>query len=597
MAAGSSAARPAGQGRGLQVTGGLGTNNNLDGILVDPVTHVAWGWRSSDGVWVLAPGATTWSQASVGLPSTSVVGLALDGSGSRRMIAATTSGMASLPAAGGPSWTPVNGGLTGLETYATALTHDGGGAAYLESLNFHMWRLAPGATTWTQVAAAGMPAPFAELGGLVGDPTQAGRVLALTASSFAPNLGLGPAWRTTDGGASFTRAGAGIRAAQVRAVAADPRHAGRVLVGTEDDAVQRSQDSGGTWAPGATGLPDTAVRALGADGVDDGTWYAAPGGGAGVYRSTDNGATWAAVGTGDPDNPSVLATIPGRAGVVFVADGGSVYKSTNHGDTWTPLPALPGSVTSLVPDLAQAGAIWATAGNGGIWHIAEGEAAWTERDTGLGGLYVDSLAVDPHVPTRLFASISNAGVYRSINGGLNWSPMSSGIPESYINALAVDPQLADTVYAATQSGVYRSADAGASWTPLTGGTTLPRGRLARLRRRRPHALRRDAGDRRGRAHARPARPSRQRSAARRVAGDQRYASPRPQAHRDERDLGRRARSGTHARLAALHVRELVQGDRRERIVVHPHDRRRRAAHSRTRDGDQPERHRDGGLDA
>ena len=206
------------------------------------------------------------------------------------------------------------------------------------------------------------------------------------------------------------------------------------------------------------------------------------------------------------------------------------------------------SPTSLRP------AIWATAGNGGIWHIAEGEAAWTERDTGLGGLYVASLAVDPHAPTRLFAAISNAGVYRSTDGGLTWAPDVERDPDSYINALAVDPQLADTVYAATQSGVYRSADAGASWSPLTGGLALPA----------VDSLAFDADGRTlyagtqaiGVAARTRALPAPAGSAPRLVASPRsRHAAPGPQAHRDERDLGRRARSGAHARLAALHVRE------------------------------------------
>jgi photosystem II stability/assembly factor-like uncharacterized protein len=141
-------------GAGIWTNVSAGLPFGLDGAIIDPQTHNAWGWSYGDGVFVLPSGAATWSAASVGLPSTSVDGLALDTSGTRRLIAATVAGMATLPAAGGPSWSALNTGLTGAPTpYAIALGYDAAGNGYVTLLNGTLWRLAPGATTWAQLRA------------------------------------------------------------------------------------------------------------------------------------------------------------------------------------------------------------------------------------------------------------------------------------------------------------------------------------------------------------------------------------------------------------------------------------------------------------
>jgi hypothetical protein len=467
-----------GAGTWTNVSAGItGTIPFLNGVIVDPVSHWAWGWRNGEGVFVLIPGDTTWQAANTGLPSTSVSGIALDGSGSRRMIVSTTSGMATLPAAGGPSWTTDNTGL-GADTYGTSISSDGAGNAYLVTLGGRMWRLPAGGTTWSALPAGGMPAAFANR--LVGDPATSGHVLDLASTFGEPNAGLGPLWGSTDGGDTFTRAAAGFRAAAVEAIAPDAHTPGRVLAGTRHDAVQRSQDGGATWGPAATGLPKVDVGALAQDGGDPAIWYAASNGN-GIYRANDGGSTWAAVGTGDPLSAQLIRTVPGQPGLVFAAEGGTAVKSADHGDTWAPLPALPGGATGvhdIVPDPTQVGAVWA-ATDRGVIHLAPGDPVWSQRSNGLAGIYVSALAVDPRAPGTLFAATAGGGIYRSTNSGGNWTPATNGEPDSFVSDIVVDPSLAGSVYAAGASGVFRSTDSGGTWAPLTGGVVLPAvGKLA-----------------------------------------------------------------------------------------------------------------------
>jgi hypothetical protein len=461
-----------GAGIWTNVSAGLPAGG-LTGVLIDPQTHTAWGWAYEGGVFVLPGGATTWSAANSGLPSVNVQGLALDSSGTRRVIAATTSGMASLPAAGGPSWSALNTGLTGAPPYPIALGYGIDGNSYVTLLDGTLWRLAPGATTWTPLPAAGLPAGSGAT--LVGDQSVGGRIVALTAAAqFEPNAGLGPLWRSTDSGATFAPSAAGIDAVSVAALAPDSQVAGRILVATRQDAVQRSQDGGATWAPGATGLPDPGLNQIAADGARAGVFYAGTQS-SGVYRSTDAGVTWAAVGSTDPSSPFRLVTVPGRSGVVYASAGATVYKSTDSGDTWAPLPALPGgafSVGAIVADPADPDAVY-VGDDKGVARLAAGASAWTPLSAGLEGLAVNAVAVDPRIPSTLLAGTFAGGIYRSTDSGVTWHPSSGGEPDSVIAAVAMDPQLAQTAYAASASGVVISTDGGATWAPLTGGVALP----------------------------------------------------------------------------------------------------------------------------
>jgi hypothetical protein len=479
--AGGGVFRTATGGAGLwtDVSGGLGMIPLLDGIVVDPVTHWAWGWRDGAGVFVLTDGATTWSAANVGLPSTSVRSMAVDGPAAR-IVVATTSGAATLPSTGGPSWTTVNGGLTGsLSTYLLAASADASGAVYATSLSKQAWKLASGATTWTPVDG-GLPGGFA--GSIVGDPAVAGHALALTAATtFGPFDGQGPLWRTVDGGDTFTRASKGVDTVSARDVAAAPRTPRTALAATDYDGVQRSLDGGSTWHASGTGLPVGLVWAVAFDGVRANIAYASTIND-GVYRSVDSGATWSHLAT-SPDHGYVIATDPARAGTIYAGSGKAIYASTNLGASFTPLPTtgLPSSffVEALVADPDSPGSVYAAGDNAGVFRLAAGDTTWQSRSSGLTATFVGGIAFDPRSQATL-AATSDGGVYRSANRGVTWAPATNGIGETPISSVVYDRQLANVAYAATSAGVYRTTNGGTTWKPLVGGLALPSVRRLRF---------------------------------------------------------------------------------------------------------------------
>ncbi len=450
------------------VGGGLGTYNGLDGIVVDPFTHTAWGWQYGGGVFFLPDGDTTWQPLNNALPSLSVVGLGID-TNSSRVIAATTSGPAWIATSGGTAWQAITAGLS--SNYQLSLTVDGAGVAFTTLIDGSISRLGSGATTWTTVTG-GLPAAYAPR--IVADATVGGHALALSGQLLNPNAGQGPLWRTTDSGLNWTRGG-GINAVAVANVAPSPTVAGLVLVATQADAVQRSADGGKTWSASGTGLPTGQVFSVAFDSGTPTTAYAGTNG-RGTFRSTDSGHTWTALPIGAPSAAQVLQADPSVPGTIYAASSGSVNRSSNHGDSWDVLPTtgLPFGfyIQAIVPDPAAPGAIY-VAGYSGVYHLDNAAASWTARSDGLGAMGVAGISLDAGSTSTLLAATTGGGVFRSTNSGTTWSVATNGIGESFVNDVAFDPLVAGLAYASTSAGVYRTTDGGTTWAPLTGGLALP----------------------------------------------------------------------------------------------------------------------------
>ncbi|MDX1415771.1 MAG: caspase family protein, partial [Candidatus Promineifilaceae bacterium] len=68
--------------------------------------------------------------------------------------------------------------------------------------------------------------------------------------------------------------------------------------------------------------------------------------------------------------------------------------------------------------------------------IARPGTAWLVEQH-LEGKHVESIAVDPNDPTRLYVGTREEGLWRSIDGGRSWEPTGAGIPYTDITAVAV----------------------------------------------------------------------------------------------------------------------------------------------------------------
>ncbi|MBV9879231.1 MAG: hypothetical protein JO180_01995 [Gemmatirosa sp.] len=183
---------------------------------------------------------------------------------------------------------------------------------------------------------------------------------------FATNV----VWKTTDGGARWTklgsdltrhsaavppsvgtyasaRGGRGVHEGVVYALAPSPLGTDVLWAGTDDGKIQRTADGGRTWTdvtPAAL-VPWAKVSILDAGHFDRGTAYAAvntirlddlrPH----VYRTHDGGRTWTEIVTGLPNGGivNVVREDPVRRGLLYAGTEQAVYVSFDDGDHWQPL--------------------------------------------------------------------------------------------------------------------------------------------------------------------------------------------------------------------------------------------------------------------
>jgi photosystem II stability/assembly factor-like uncharacterized protein len=254
--------------------------------------------------------------------------------------------------------------------------------------------------------------------------------------------------RSEDGGRSFERVGeSALDSEHVTSATISPHDPEELWVGTEPSAVYRSRDGGDSWErrEGITDLPSEPE------------WYFPP-------RPDTHHVRWIEV---DPHEPERL-----YVGIEL----GALILSDDAGESWRERPE--GSRRdnhSLATHLEERGRVYSAAGDG-YAESTDGGESWHHPQDGLEHRYCWSVAPDPGDPdTVLLSSASGARtahsaglaesyVYRRRDGE-PWErlegrglPTGEGVLRAEIAAVAPGG-----FYAVNDRGLYRTADAGDSW--------------------------------------------------------------------------------------------------------------------------------------
>ena len=252
---------------------------------------------------------------------------------------------------------------------------------------------------------------------------------------------------TTNGGASWGKAGSGLTTSHVFTLAA---HDGDLFAGTSG-GVFHSTNNGRNWTAINNGLTNSYVYTLviSADTLFAGT-------GEGVFASTDKGTNWNTINSGlTYTSVRALIIAPGGLGEVNLlagTDGGGVFSSTN-GINWTQTSLDTVHVTSLT----AAGTNLFAGTFDGVFLSTDDGTSWTAVNSGLTNISVLSLAV---AGANLFAGTSYGGVFLSTDNGTNW--VQTTLDSLYVPCLFAS---GSNLFAGTNgAGVFLSTDNGASWT-------------------------------------------------------------------------------------------------------------------------------------
>lgn len=248
----------------------------------------------------------------------------------------------------------------------------------------------------------------------------------------------------------------------------------RVAVSVFALAAAASGADAQSWVP--VGPPGGDVRSLAADPRDARRVYLGTADGV-LYRSDDGGLRWHRMSPGFPKRGFSLDDIVvDRRGSVYVGfwevggRRGGVAQSNDGGKTFTMLPGIEGhpvrglALAPSNPDMLVAGTIggvFRSGDRGRTWHRLTPEGHPDLRNVG-------SVAVDPADPMVLYAGTWHLP-WKSMDGGRSWFPIHAGmIDDSDVMTLTVDRWNTQNVFATACSGIYRSTDGAAKWAKARG---------------------------------------------------------------------------------------------------------------------------------
>jgi len=242
-----------------------------------------------------------------------------------------------------------------------------------------------------------------------------------------------------------------------------------ILLSGTTNGVWRSKNSGANWEKISSSTMPVNVGSLAVDPRDTstiyaGTWWRA-------YKSTDSGQNWRLIKNGMIDDSDVFAmTVNNRNPEHIIASACSgIYESLNGGERWAKIQGIPSQsrrTRDIVQHPSMPGTVFA-ATTEGFWMSSNGGKAWsltTQRN-----LEINSIAVHPDEPNRVFIGTNNYGVMISTDGGRNFSPTNENFTSRFTYSVTPDSQQSNRLYAATHNTAtgggffYISADGGATW--------------------------------------------------------------------------------------------------------------------------------------
>ncbi len=402
-------------------------------------------------------GGLTWSVVRSNFPfATRITALAVGGRDTVIVLVALADvhgkGSVEKTTDGGQTWSPVAPLPDQLSVIALLI--DPANASFLYAATADgVFKSSDGAATWSRV---------------LNTPSRCLAVAPANSAVLYAGAGDGVS-ATSDAGASWTGTKAGLIATSVRELLVNPRSRNE-LYARSGLKIFHSADGGGNWqlieelpsdlspAGFALNWKNPSIQYVGTITMNGGLCT-------GVSRTLDGGRSWAPTSltigcilriTLDPQNPDTVYAV-GQFGL---------WKSADSGGTWNTVLLQPIFSFAIAPT-APAN-LYAGIRSQGVLVSRDGGATWSS--TGTGPSNVQSLAVDPENPARVYAGSAGA-LFKSIDGGDTWRETGQGLNGA--TALAIDPANPVNVYAGTAQGVFRSVDAGTTFTPFSAGLTNP----------------------------------------------------------------------------------------------------------------------------
>lgn len=243
---------------------------------------------------------------------------------------------------------------------------------------------------------------------------------------------------------------------RINMVTFHPTDSNTIIAGTAGGGAWRSTNGGLSWTCLTDQLPVLGVSDVTYNPQNPDVIYLCTGDrdasdtySIGVLKSTDGGSTWNTTGLVWTVNQFRLTTDllvnPVDTSSLVLTTNQGIYRSFNGGDTWNPVQN--GSFRQLLYHPTDTAVVYATGNNGGgseqIFRSGDGGTTWAQVSSFSNVVRV-KLAVTPAAPslvkavTATMSDYGLEGIYSSSDAGLSFSPVLTD-PSCASNILAHSP--------------------------------------------------------------------------------------------------------------------------------------------------------------
>jgi len=219
-----------------------------------------------------------------------------------------------------------------------------------------------------------------------------------------------------------------------------------------------SMDDSSSWEKIA--LPTTNSQAIAVHPADPNRLYALYGNDVPpyIYYSKDLGKTWVG-STGMQAVNFIHLIFDHQLGTRVYAIGDvRASRSNDDGETWENCGDFPSlwvsrSDAPAVVDWRDSDRLFVATRGNGIVTSNDACQSWQLSNSGLGSLYVNTVAIDPNNPDTVYAG-TDGGAYISTNGGQTWGVINDGLlGATVVYSIVVDKD--SNVYASTPYGIFK----------------------------------------------------------------------------------------------------------------------------------------------
>lgn len=290
-----------------------------------------------------------------------------------------------------------------------------------------------------------------------------------------PNIIFAAGHRHKDSGGFFKSADGGKTWKEIRQMSVESIHAMTQSTKNPDMIVLGAVS--GVWASYDRGetftkiirdeiptVDSLAVDPRNADVIYAGTWWR-------MYKTTDGGQTWRLIKNGMIDDSDVFAIDIDRTNPdhIIASACSGIYESFNAGELWKKIQGIPSQsrrTRDILQNPGRPSAVYA-ATTEGFWMSADGGATWsitTGKD-----LEINSIAVHPSDPDRIFIGTNNFGIMVSTDGGKNFRSGNGNFTSRFTYTITIDVEKPNRLYATTHNTatgggfVFHSDDSGVTW--------------------------------------------------------------------------------------------------------------------------------------